>query len=87
MLFRSYVSNVEQYLWQSPDNWKKYYDNVATLPTDSSTVFIRSATNGYLRQQSPNSRQAELLCPVSVHLKAFTEGRLQQYSDVFQYCR
>lgn len=90
-----YVSNVEQYLWQSPDNWRKYYENVATLPTDSTSVFIRSATNGYMRrptdtfprQQSLNSRQNELLCPVSAHMKAFNEGKLAQYYDVFQYCR
>lgn len=82
-----YVSNVEQYLWQDASNWRKYYENVATLPTDSTTVFIRSATNGYMHRQSPNSRQNELLCPVSAHLKAFTDGKLMQYYDVFQYCR
>lgn len=93
-----YVSNVEQYLWQGAgDNWRKYYENVATLPTDSGSVFIRSATNGYVplnqnprqlvRQQSINSRQNELLCPVAAHMKAFNEGKLQQYYDVFAYCR
>jgi len=30
-----YVSNVEQYLWQDPNNWRLYYENVATLPTES----------------------------------------------------
>ena len=82
-----YVSNVEQYLWQDASNWRKYYENVATLPTDSTTVFIRSATNGYMRRQSRNSRQNELLCPVAVHMKAFDEGKLLQYSDVFEYCK
>ena len=82
-----YVSNVEQYLWQDASNWRKYYENVATLPTDSTTVFIRSATNGYMHQQSPNSRQNELLCPVAAHMKAFDEGKLFQYYDIFQYCK
>jgi hypothetical protein len=82
-----YVSNVEQYLFQSVDNWRKYYENVATLPTDSTSVFIRSATNGYVRQQSPNSRQNELLCPVAAHMKAFNENKIGQYYDVFSYCR
>ena len=82
-----YVSNVEQYLWQDANNWRKYYDNVATLPTDSTSVFIRSATNGYRHQQSLNSRQNELLCPVSTHMKAFNEGKLLQYYDVFPYCK
>lgn len=82
-----YVSNVEQYLFQNPDNWRKYYENVATLPVDSTTVFIRSASQGYDRQQSPNSRQNELLCPVQEHLTAFRNGRIRQYWDVFGYCR
>lgn len=82
-----YVSNVEQYLFQSPDNWRKYYENVATLPTDSTTVFIRSASQGYVRQQSPNSRQNELLCSVDQHMKAFREGRITSYWDVFSFCR
>lgn len=82
-----YVSNVEQYLFQDPDDWRKYYENVATLPIDSTTVFIRSASQGYNRQQSLNSRQNELLCPVQAHLKAFTEGRIRSYWDVFGYCK
>lgn len=82
-----YVSNVEQYLFQSPDNWRRYYENVATLPTDSTTVFIRSASQGYVRQQSPNSRQNELLCSVDQHMKAFREGRITSYWDVFTFCR
>jgi hypothetical protein len=78
---------VEQYLFQSPDNWRRYYENVATLPTDSTTVFIRSASQGYVRQQSPNSRQNELLCSVDQHMKAFREGRITSYWDVFTFCR
>jgi hypothetical protein len=82
-----YASNVEQYLFQDPDNWRKYYENVAALPVDSTTVFIRSASQGYNRQQSPNSRQNELLCPVQAHLKGFAEGRIRSYWDIFAYCR
>lgn len=82
-----YVSNVEQYLFQEPDGWRKYYDNVATLPVDSTTVFIRSASQGYNRQQSTNSRQNELLCPVKAHLEAYAAGKIRSYWDVFGYCR
>lgn len=82
-----YVSNVEQYLWQDPNNWRLYYENVATLPTDSTTMFIRSATQGYMRQQSMNSRQNELLCSVQNHLAAFKRGELRAYYDVFLHCK
>ena len=40
-----YTSNVEQYLFQSDTNWRKYYGNVATLPIDAKTMFIRSVSN------------------------------------------
>ena len=82
-----YVSNVEQYLFQSVDNWSRYYENVAKLPTDSTSVFIRSASQGYVRQQSINSRQNELLCPIAAHMKGFNADQIRQYLDVFQYCK
>jgi hypothetical protein len=82
-----YVSNVEQYLWQDPNNWRLYYENVAMLPIDSTTMFIRSASQGYLRQQSTNSRQNELLCSVQNHLAAFRKGEIRSYWDVFTFCR
>src|SRR6185503_19788898 len=41
-----YLSNVEQYLFQGNGNvnggWKNFYDNVATLPIDGTSTFIRS---------------------------------------------
>jgi hypothetical protein len=82
-----YVSNVEQYLFRSTDTWRRYYDNVATLPTDSTSVFIRSATQGWNRVQSPRSRQNELLCPVHVLLDAYKAGRIFGYGQVFELCR
>ena len=45
-----YLSNVERYLFQSNGNqnggWTNFYDNVATLPLDASSTFIRSGGNG-----------------------------------------
>jgi hypothetical protein len=39
-----YVSNVEQYLFMS-DAWKKFFENVAALPLDTKSVFIRPLIN------------------------------------------
>jgi hypothetical protein len=36
-----YTSNVEQYLFQN-NVWRKYYDNVASMPLDETSSFIRS---------------------------------------------
>jgi hypothetical protein len=37
-----YLSNVEQYLFRSPYDAARFYENVATLPTDTTSMFIRS---------------------------------------------
>src|SRR5206468_8077376 len=33
-----YTSNVEQYLFQQGDDWRRFYSNVATLPLDSTST-------------------------------------------------
>ena len=37
-----YVSNVEQYLFQDPDNWRIFYRNLGSVPRDSGSVLIRT---------------------------------------------
>jgi hypothetical protein len=37
-----YVSNVEQYLFREPGVAERFYENVTTLPLDSTSMFIRS---------------------------------------------
>jgi hypothetical protein len=47
-----YVSNVEEYLFQADSAWRKFYENVAALPLDSASIFIRprsGVTIGMLR--------------------------------------
>src|SRR5262249_30946578 len=43
-----YVSNVEQYLRQA-GTWTEFCRNVATLPLDRASTFIRSARGGFRR--------------------------------------
>jgi len=79
-----YTSNVEQYLFQSDTNWRKYYGNVATLPIDAKTTFIRSVSNrGF--QAGPGGygpRAQTRLCSVEELLKAFNRGQITGYYDV-----
>ena len=89
-----YTSNVEQYLFQGADEWRRYYANVATLPIDSTSLFIRSLSQGGygggsygFHQQSPTSRSIQLVSSISELLKAFTAGRIQNYSDVILMSR
>jgi hypothetical protein len=78
-----YVSNVEFYLFRQGDDWRKFYANVATLPLDESSTFIRSLSQGAgFRPGSPNGRQVELLCSMPGLLKAYSEGKISSYMDM-----
>jgi len=86
-----YTSNVEQYLFlNNSDSWKQYYANVAALPLDPTSVFIRFNTDlgGYpLPTMSTNSRPVTLLCSVRSLLTALEDGNIASYTDVFQVCK
>jgi hypothetical protein len=78
-----YVSNVEQYLFQQGDDWSKFYNNVETLPVDTTGAFIRSVFNlGGAYQPSGTLRSASLLSSIPDLLKAFTAGDVRTYYDV-----
>ena len=84
-----YVSNVEQYLFMS-ENWKKFYANVATLPVNSKSVFIRPLINigAGAYTSSPLFRSGfrwdTLLFPIEDLITAFNGGMIETYYDVIQ---
>ena len=84
-----YTSNVEQYLFQQGDDWRRYYSNVATLPMDASSIFVRSSHYAF-GPASQRSRQfagmnyVMLLCSIPDLTKAFTAGRVRSYDDVIR---
>jgi hypothetical protein len=69
-----YVSNVEQYLFQD-NKHVAFYANVATLPFDHASVFIRP----YSLRRSRNITQP--LCAISAFLDAVNEGRVLTNND------
>ena len=80
-----YVSNVEQYLFMDTNAWRRYYENVATLPLNPNALFIRSVSGrGYMQMpvQSPNGRSIQLVSSVADLLKAFADGKVTSYQDV-----
>jgi hypothetical protein len=83
-----YTSNVEQYLFRVDHNWRRYYENVATLPVDSSSTFVRAVFNniGYMGGGT-GARSITMLQPVLDLLKAFREGRITSYLDVVNMSR
>jgi hypothetical protein len=89
-----YTSNVEQYLFQG-GTWRQFFVNVAALPVDPSSRFVRAYfnNNGYpypvltpRPQMLPSAaiglRSATLLDPIVESLTAFRDGRIQTYGDV-----
>ena len=79
-----YTSNVEQYLFQG-DAWKKFFLNVATLPVDEHSTFIRAYFNrmGYRFQSGgPGLVSSTLLDPIRGLINSFTAGEIHSYYDV-----
>jgi len=79
-----YLSNVEQYLFQG-DAWRAFFENVSTLPVDSSSTFVRAVFNmGGMRTTPgpPGARSITLRASIAESVKAFTEGRIGTYYDV-----
>jgi hypothetical protein len=94
-----YTSNVEQYLFQN-HVWREFYDNVATLPLDETSTFIRSDFMSHPTQTvelSPNGRgfsehrplraSATLTCSIQELLAAVAAGDVASYRDVLGMSR
>jgi hypothetical protein len=79
-----YVSNVEQYLFQD-GLFEAFAQNVATLPIDRASTFIRSVSTrfGYEggQQIGPDGR-ASALYPIGAFGDDFRAGRLKTYYEV-----
>jgi hypothetical protein len=79
-----YTSNVEQYLFQDR-LWDDFRANVATLPLDGSSTFIRSCFNTC---SSPGgARAVSLLDSMTGLLQDAAAGKIQTYWDVLNHSR
>ena len=87
-----YVSNVEQYLFQQGDDARRFYENVARLPIDSTSTFVRSFSGGrfamdaglMLKPQSLAGRSLQLVSSIDDTLRAFAEDKLISWLDVIR---
>jgi hypothetical protein len=83
-----YTSNVEQYLFMQGDEWSRYYENVATLPLDSTSMFIRSVgtgNTGRFASPSPGGRLPSVLSSVQGLIAAYRAGQIYTYADVINF--
>jgi hypothetical protein len=81
-----YTSNVEQYLHQTAI-WGNFYANVATLPLDNGSVFIRSVPSSHIQPKQPGARAASMLCSIKELVAAFKTGQIKNYYDVINLSR
>jgi hypothetical protein len=86
-----YLSNVEQYLFNQNDDWKKFFGNVGTLPVDSTSSFIRSSFNGMGPQSAQYAaslmRSQQLRASILEQLQLFRDGRILSYYDILNTSR
>ncbi|HET7631758.1 MAG TPA: hypothetical protein VFK16_05500 [Gemmatimonadaceae bacterium] len=91
-----YTSNVEQYLFRNPEAWRRFYANVAALPLDPGSLFIRAVFGGggygygygYGGQRGGGYLRGEMLVtPIATTLAAFDAGEIQGYWDVLRISR
>jgi hypothetical protein len=80
-----YLSNVEMYILPSPQ-WKSFCANVAALPLDGSSTFIRFVLAGYAQSISASSypwrRSASLVSPMIDVLTGVVKGYPPSYYDL-----
>jgi len=82
-----YTSNVEQYLFQN-DVWRGFYSNVATLPVDSRSVFVRGLIRSAAGEYSPSpalpitSHYETGLFSIPELVDAFKGGSVRAYADI-----
>jgi hypothetical protein len=87
-----YVSNVERYLFEQGAHGRRFYANLATLPLDQSSTFIRSVTRDISRRLGiplPDSSANwwSFLAPIRACLEAVANGRVETYRQLFEIAR
>ena len=84
-----YTSNVEQYLFDQGDDWRRFYTNLASLPLDGSSTLIRSShfAPATRVRRVIASNYVMLRCSITNLVKAFQERRIQDYYGAIQMSR
>jgi hypothetical protein len=93
-----YLSNVEQYLFprfDQEDKWKRFYASVGSMPLDSTSRFIRSATNGPFRGGGYSNfggmgngfLMQQLTSSITEIVRGAEAGTIRGYSDVLEKSR
>ena len=80
-----YTSNVEMYLFQQGDDWKDFYENVATLPLNSASTFVRFAAGRGRRFGTSSgffTLRSQMWSPVLEVIQSVRGGEFEDYGGV-----
>jgi hypothetical protein len=77
-----YLSNVEYYLFRQ-DDWSRFYENVAALPLNSSSIFIRTVSSNQFSGIT-SMGFASLSGSMSHTIDSFHQGQITDYLDIVQ---
>jgi len=80
-----YTSNVEMYLFQQDDDWKNFYENVATLPLNSASTFVRFAAGRGRRFGSSGgvlNMRSQMWSPVLDVIESVRSREFDDYAGV-----
>jgi hypothetical protein len=87
-----YTSNVEQYLFNQNSSRGgqvinggqiNFYNNVATLPLDEFSVFIRSGVPNPGGTRGGNGMNNSQVAPIQATIDAYNAGKIGVYNDIF----
>lgn len=87
-----YLSNVERYLFDRDDRCRQFYENVAALPLQPASVFIRSVSSDISRRLGIRvpigaEKWRTFLSPIPDALTGVADRRIQTYRDLFHIAR
>ncbi len=78
-----YTSNVEQYLFVQGDDWRRFYANVAALPLDSTSTFVRAVFRSGMPGLSVGpGGSITVWSSMPATVTAYQAGRLATYAAV-----
>jgi hypothetical protein len=83
-----YVSNVERYLFDDFARGKQFYSNIAALPLNPSSIFIRSVTTDISKRLGfplPDGKEKwrTFVFPINDCVERLADGRIKSYRDLF----
>jgi len=78
-----YTSNVEQYLFQQPNDWRRFYENSAALPLAPEARYIRSVTGSWAGGRG-SFLMTQLTSDVREVVQGAARGEIRGYADVIR---